>query len=385
MRCDALLEKIDELTPAYIKVWQDVCNIESPTKHKEGVDAVSSYLINLAQGRGWEIEIHEHPIAGNAVSITMNPDAEGDPICLSGHIDTVHPVGSFGSPAVRIEGEKIYGPGVTDCKGGVVAGFLAMDALREIGFTERPVRMLLQSDEEVGSSLSGRETINFICEKARDAVAFLNLEGHTAGNACLVRKGILTFTFTVTGKEAHSSACAKSGANAILDAAYKIIELEKIKDNEGLTCCCSVISGGTVTNTVPKECQFKANVRFATREQEEWIREHVQKIAETIHVPGCTCKVNQPRGRVAMELCARNEALLEEMNRIYAEYQLPILKADKRAGGSDAADVTLAGIPCIDSIGTEGGRIHTIEEFAHLASLGESAKRIAPIIYSWKS
>ena len=32
------------------------------------------------------------------------------------------------NPAVKIEGDKIYGPGVTDCKGGVVAAVLAMDA-----------------------------------------------------------------------------------------------------------------------------------------------------------------------------------------------------------------------------------------------------------------
>ncbi len=31
-----IFETVDNLTPAYIDIWQDVCNIESPTDYKEG-------------------------------------------------------------------------------------------------------------------------------------------------------------------------------------------------------------------------------------------------------------------------------------------------------------------------------------------------------------
>ena len=37
----------------------------------------------------------------------MNPDAEGTPVTLSGHMDTVHPLGLFGNPPSKIEGGKI--------------------------------------------------------------------------------------------------------------------------------------------------------------------------------------------------------------------------------------------------------------------------------------
>ena len=382
MRCTELLQRIDLLYPDYLKVWEEVCNIESPTSCKAGVDAACEYLSQLARTLGFSVEVLPQEKAGNAVCITMNPDAKASPICLSGHMDTVHPIGLFGTPAVRLDETKIYGPGVTDCKGGVVAALLAMDALRQCGFRSRPVHLLLQTDEEVGSSLSGRQTINYICEKSRGAVAFLNLEGHTSGSACIERKGIVTFTFTVTGKEAHSSMCAKLGANAILDAAYKIIEMEKLKDHDGLTCCCSVIRGGSVPNTVPMFCEFKANVRFLTKEQLAWVREYAQKVADTVHVPGCTCTVTQPRGRVAMELCERNVELLQKMNRIYEENGLPRLVPKTHTGGSDAADVTVYGTPCVDSLGTEGGRIHSAEEFSYLISLAESAKRIGSVVWS---
>lgn len=381
MKCKKLFETIDSLYDEYLDVWEAICNIESPTRCKEGVDASAKLLIDMAVARGWKVETVPCEKAGDAVCITLNPDAPDSPISISGHLDTVHPIGSFGTPAVRRDGEKIYGPGVNDCKGGVVAGFLAMDALDRVGFRTRPVQLLLQTDEEVGSGLSGKKTINYMIEKSKNAVAFLNLEGHTPGEACLIRKGIVTFTFTVTGIEAHSANCAEAGANAIADAAYKIIELEKIKDADGLTCNCAVISGGTVSNTVPGRCEFKANVRFATQEQLAWMRDYVQKLADTVHVPRCKCTVNQPKGRAAMEYCERNAALLEKMNRIYAENDMPELKVGRRKGGSDAADLTVAGIPCIDSIGAEGGKIHTTEEYAYLESLRRSARRVAAVVY----
>lgn len=162
MKCKALFEQIDALNSKYISIWEECCNIESPTKYKAGVDAVGNYFAALAHAQGWKVERFEHDKAGDVICITMNPDADAAPICFSGHMDTVHPVGSFGTPAVRIEGDKIYGPGVEDCKGGIVAGFLAMEALQKEGFTERPVMMLLQSDEEVGSAISDKATIGYM-------------------------------------------------------------------------------------------------------------------------------------------------------------------------------------------------------------------------------
>ena len=163
---EKLLQKIDELNDEHVKVWEDVCNIESPTHYKAGVDAVGEYFIRYANERGWKVDVFEQERAGNVVTLTMNPDVDAAPIAFSGHMDTVHEVGSFGNPPVRIEGDKIYGPGVVDCKGGLVSALYAMDALEQTGFSDRPVMFLLQSDEEAGSRPINKATINYICEKA---------------------------------------------------------------------------------------------------------------------------------------------------------------------------------------------------------------------------
>ena len=378
----SLFEAIESLKEKYIKIWEDICNIESPSSDKAAVDRVGSYVSEIAKQHNWKVEIYPQERFGDVVCITLNPDADEKPIIFSGHIDTVHPVGSFGTPAVKIDGNKMFGPGVCDCKGGAVAAFMAMDALDQNDFRGRPVKLILQTDEEVSSAISNKATIGYMCREALKSVAFLNLEGHTAGKACLIRKGTITFTFTVEGIEAHGSNCATAGANAILDAAHKIIELEKLKDDAGLTCNCGVISGGSVPNTVPGHCEFKANIRFANSEQLAWVRNHVKQIAATVHVPGCKCTVNDPAGRVAMEYSEKNVALLARMNEIFEENGLPTLEAASRKGASDAADVTHAGAACIDSLGVEGGKIHSPNEYAYVDSLAKSAKRLVAVAAS---
>jgi glutamate carboxypeptidase len=295
-------------------------------------------------------------------------------------MDTVHPVGFFGSPATRRDEEKMYGPGVTDCKGGVVAGLLAMVALEETGFKKNPVKLILQTDEETSSKGSNKETVKFMCEKAKDAVAFFNMEGMMAGKAVIQRKGIIRHKFKVQGIAAHSSGCATDGASAILEASHKIIELEKFKDNMGTTCSCNIISGGTKANTVPEYCEFITDARVITNKALEEFRKTAEEIASKTHVEGCTCEIEEISMRPPMEITETNIKLLEKMNEIYVKYGMPSLEQGFARGGSDAAYTTEAGIPTMESLGVLGGRIHSIDEFMYLADLKESAKRVAAII-----
>lgn len=377
-----LFDEIENLKEYYFKVWEDVCNIESPTNYKEGIDKVGTYFVQMAKERGWKIESLKHETAGDVVCITMNPDSNEKPIALSGHIDTVHPVGMFGTPAVRRDKDILYGPGVTDCKGGVVAAFMAMDILKNHGFDKRPVMLLLQTDEETNCKNSNGESINYICEKSKDSLVFLNLESYAPGKVTLSRKGIVSYRFDIEGKEGHSSRCATEGANAIVDAAQKIIQLDKLKDDDGITCNCAIVSGGTVVNTIPGKCTFSVNFRFATNEQLAFIENFVSDLAKTEHVSGCKCTFEKTDSRPAMELKEKNVKMLERINEIFEEFDIPTLEGVAVRGGSDAANVTEYGITCIDSLGTEGGGSHSIKEYAKMNSLGAAVKRLLAIVYN---
>ena len=381
MRCEKLFSVIENLNDEYIKIWEDVCNIESQTKDKAGVDAVCDYFVKMAEKQGWLIEKLELTDAGSPVCITMNSDAKGAPVIFSGHADTVHPKGLFGYPPVKIEGDKIYGPGVQDCKGGIVSAFMAMDALKRVGFDARPVKLIIQTDEETSSKTSGKKTVEFMCEKSKGAAAFLNGEGFGDDNSVvLIRKGIVRYRMNVTGKAAHSSKCYE-GVNAVAEAAYKILELEKMKDKDGLTCNCGVIEGGTVANSVAEKCSFLVDIRFANEEQFEKAKETVYSVAEKSYIAGSKCEVVEISVRPSMPFSETNLSLYNKMAEICEQNGMPKLNWKSANGGSDAAYITQLGVPCVDDVGVRGGRIHSKEEFAYISSLAESAKRNAAIAY----
>ena len=378
MDFNLLFAKIEELFPQYIEILAHACDIESPTEYKPGVDVCGAFFTDIAKKHGWDVEIQKEAIAGDPICITLNPHAKGEPICLSGHIDTVHPLGFFEQPRVKNDGERLYGPGVYDCKGGVVASLLAMDALEQCSFDARPVRLIIQTDEETGSSTSSKSTLEFMRRKSEGAIAFLNTEGMVRGTLVLERKGILRYEFIVRGVACHSAIC-QEGASAIAEAAYKILELEKMKDSEGLTCNCGVIKGGTAANTVCDLCTFTADIRFASAEQFEQAKRICREVANKSNIDGCVCELKLISMRPAMPHSDRNYELLDRINEICNYTGLQAFKPRKALGGSDAAYITEFGIPCIDSIGVRGAWLHSINEYMILESLMESAKYQAAI------
>ena len=375
-----LFELIESKNDEYVNFLKEIVEIESPTSYKEGIDAVGAYFVEKARLHGWKTEVFPQKVSGNVVVITMNEESTEQPVCLSGHLDTVHPVGLFGDPCVRIEGDRMIGPGVCDCKGGCVNAFWAMDALSEMGYTKRPVMLLLQTDEETSSRESNKETIRYITERSKDAVAFFNMEPNLVeSEVVLERKGIAKFEICVSGVSEHASKCY-GGASAIAEAASKILKLEQHKDPGGITCNCGTIQGGTVPNTVPDRCVFTLDTRFANEAQYEEIRALVRQTAEEKSIPNTSCEVREIGCRPSMPESEKNYELFKESNGILKNAGLEEVKATFSFGGSDAAYITLAGIPVIDSIGSNGNRLHSPDEYIRLDKFSLSTKRVAAII-----
>ena len=77
MKCEKLFDTIEEMEGKYLDILEEVCNIESPTDFKEGVDKVGKYFLDFAKEKGWKTEVLNQEISGDALLLTLNPDAKG--------------------------------------------------------------------------------------------------------------------------------------------------------------------------------------------------------------------------------------------------------------------------------------------------------------------
>lgn len=377
MDIKAVFSEIDRLSDKYVEFLVNVCNIESPTDFKEGVDSVGKFCAEHATALGFSVDYHRESISGDAISITMNPEINAPALVFSSHMDTVHPVGSFGYPPTRLEGDLIKGPGALDCKGGIAVAFLAMEALKNCGYKLRPIKLILQSDEEVSSITSNKRTVEFMAKSADGCVAFINGEGSILKDRITVeRKGIIRYAFDVCGVARHSSICY-DGVSAIAEAAHKILELEKWKDPNGITCNCGVISGGTKTNTVADSCSFTADIRYKTKEQLDAVKKRVEEIAAHSYVDGSSCVLTLKSERCAMVQNEKTSSLAKRLLEIFESVGLPAEGTQSANGGSDASDMSAYGIPTVDSLGAKGGYIHSRDEYAYASSISRQAKRYA--------
>ena len=127
---------------------------------------------------------------------------------------------------------------------------------------------------------------------------------------------------------------------------------------------------------MPGYCEFRANFRFATVAQQKEVVAFMQALAEKTYIEGCRTEVEEYGFRPPMERVERNLALLDELNRAFEKNGLSALEPITDLGGSDAAQITTAGIPCLDNFGVRGGYVHSPKEFAVKESLREAAKRL---------
>ena len=107
-----------------------LCEIPSPTGEERAVaDAVLGELRDLG------IEVEEDRAAGPARAgagnlIARIPGRKEGSLMLAAHLDTVFPDGTAAERPFSRNGDRAFGPGVSDMKGGLLAGFYAVQALQ---------------------------------------------------------------------------------------------------------------------------------------------------------------------------------------------------------------------------------------------------------------
>lgn len=376
-------EYIDSNAEEMKKLWIDVSKIESPSEYKSGVDEVAALLYEVCKKSGLNTEIITFENSGNSVAAETEKFTEkNNGIALMAHMDTVHKQGRFKEPIVYEKDGFLYGPGVFDCKGGLIISILVVNALQSIGYNKRPIKLFFTGDEEVGHKNSDNGKI--ISEELKGAAAVFNCEsGPIDGRLAVGRKSAYVFKIIIKGVGAHSGSDPEKGRSAILEAAHKIIELEKLTDiyGTGTTVNCGVISGGTVPNAIPDNCIITVNIRFKSEKEIETTINSVKKIVEKAYVEGTYAEMvsyNQPEKPMVPN--EKNMELYNHYAKISASLGFEMNEPYFAGGGSDAVIAYRLGIPVLCQTGVRGENHHTLQERAEIISLTERAKILTKAI-----
>ncbi|MBE6683609.1 MAG: M20 family metallopeptidase [Ruminococcaceae bacterium] len=364
---------IDSNKERFLSFWEDICNIEGVAEDKAALDSVADRIEKFASE---ELGVFTERIpmekCGDFLIIDTRHNSEKG-ICFLAHMDTVHKKGAFGSPAVKRDGNKLIGPGVIDCKGGIAIALLAMMALIECGY-EKNARLILTSDEEISNRLGGEEEIRIIGLASQGFKAAFNCEVARENEIVVSRKGILRYRFEIQGIAAHAGIDYFGGASAIREAARKIIALEEQSTEGGTTYNCGIIKGGELSNIVPEKCEFVVDVRVKDKNEMALAEQKLKKIAEKQFVKGTETKLCFISRREPMIRNSETEMLFEHLNRVSKKYGLGELTAVESGGGSDSAYTQLANVPSICAVGATGDYCHTVREYADISSLTTRAK-----------
>ena len=378
---ERLFNCVERAAPELKALWIRMGEIETPSKDKASLDRLAELLASFAADRGFWAEFHSFPNAGNGLVISYETDSDAMPVTLMAHMDTVHQKGAFGPVPVTEEADFLKGPGVYDCKGGIAVALLAMTALKEAGFQNRSVRLVLSPDEEVSNVYSGEPGKNYLREQIRGSVFALNCEsGSPQGNIVTGRKGVLRLRVDVKGRAAHAGSDYARGISAIREAAHKILRIEAESDPENITYNCGLIEGGTVANCVPECCSFVVDIRFRDMVSMEKAEAHVRGITETAFLSGSTATVTVLSRRPPMEETEENLSLFAYVRDISAKYGLGELRSCFAGGGSDSCYSVSVGVPTLCAMGIEGHDQHTGRERAYVSSLTKRAKLVAAAI-----
>jgi succinyl-diaminopimelate desuccinylase len=344
----------------------------------------AEYLGKLLEAGGFQVSYHEFGVARTNLVARLETGKGKLPLCLTGHMDTA-PLG-LGSwtrdPfAGEIEGDKIYGRGASDMKGGVAAMVLAALRIARMPKGTAGITLIITAGEETGSE--GAYHLAALGDKLAKVGAIVVGEP-TANYPIVAHKGSLWLEARTTGVTAHGS-MPDQGINAIYRAVEVISGLQEfdfaISPHPLLgrpTINVGTISGGLNINSVPDQAKIGIDIRtipgLANREVFQKLQTHLGPDVELRRV-------------VDVDSVATD--LEDEWVQQVFQIMEPFLKERPVARGvtyfTDASFLT----PAFDNPPTiilgpgEATQAHKTDEFCYIDKIKEATEACFEIAKNW--
>jgi glutamate carboxypeptidase len=347
-----------------IRRWVET---ESPTSDMAAVNRMTDQVQSDVAGLPVKVE-RVRGTNGFGDNLIVRNDAAGDGagILLLSHIDTVHPIGTLGGPLpFRRDGDKLYGPGLFDMKGGA---YLALEAFRQVaqaGSAKLPVTYLFTPDEEVGSPTS-RHLIESEARRAR--YVLVTEPARDGGKIVTSRKGVGRFEMKATGIPAHSGARHQDGRSAIKEMARQVLAIEDMTDYaRGVTTTVGVIAGGTAPNVIPQHCHITVDLRV--RDEAAGAEFETKILGLEPFDPGVKLEVTGGMNRPPFEKTTAIDVLFRHAQAIAKGIGFDLQHTEMTGGGSDGNFTAALGVPTLDGLGIDGDGAHTEWEHGLISSI----------------
>jgi glutamate carboxypeptidase len=365
-----------QLGHAALERIRRLVELESPSTDQVRLRAVAGDFAAELTALGAAVDtVDVDGIGEHVIGRIAGRDPELAPVLVLGHLDTVHPVGTF-DPPFRVVDGRAEGPGVFDMKAGLACMLEAVGRLLEGGSApRRPLVILATCDEETGSATSR----SLIEELAADAHAVLVPEPPLPdGGAKTRRKGVAGYRIEVRGRASHAGLAPEEGVNAIVELAGQVLAVTALADPAaGTTTSVGFIGGGTTTNVVPAAAWADVDVRFTTSAEAERIDRAMRALEASL--PGAAVQVTGGVNRPPMERTPGVVALFEQARALAAEDGWD-LSEGLAGGASDGSFTAGMGIPTLDGIGPRGGGAHATDEHVLLDDLPRRVRLYAGLL-----
>lgn len=363
--------------PKMIALVRRLVEQESPSFNKPAVDALGRMLAREFEQRGAKVKLHRAASFGDHLQADFAGARGGQPVMLLGHIDTVYDVGTLSGMPWREERGRLCGPGVLDMKTGIAQMLFAIDVLRAVrGELPRPVRVLLVTDEEVGSASSRAITERLAKQSAAVLVCEppFGLEGALKTG----RKGVGEYTVRVRGLAAHAGLEPEKGQSAIVELARQIVRIATFTEmKRGLTVNPGVLRGGTRTNVVAEHAECEVDVRIAKLADAARVEKKFRSLKPFNR--RCQLEVSGGVNRPPMERSKAVAALFKLAQQAGGELGLKLTEVTV-GGGSDGNFTAALGIPTLDGLGAVGDGAHARHEFVVTTEISRRTALLARLI-----
>ncbi|MGN9845955.1 M20 family metallopeptidase [Nonomuraea sp. H19] len=240
-------------------------------------------LAPLLEQAGFTVMISEHEPRRGTLVAEWHTGLDVPPLCLSGHLDTV-PLGSARwehDPSGDLDGDRLYGRGASDMKGGVAAIVLAATRIAAATPTRAGLRLVLTAAEETGS-LGARHVAGSLLEGPSGPLVIAEPTGNAVVHG---HKGALWLEALATGVTAHGS-MPSLGDNAIYKLVRAVSRFEEYRFEAGPhpimgapTLNVGTIQGGLNTNSVPDRAVATVDIRTITGQDHREVEASLSRAA----------------------------------------------------------------------------------------------------------